>query len=592
MKKENFRDIIYSILNYKRELILANLIAIFAVLISLPIPMMIPLLIDEILLKKPAFMMEYLTKIIGENREIYLYVLAVLIFVIVLRAIYLTLSSLQSYFFTKISKDITFNLQKRAIDHISRVSLSEYEDFGNGKINSLLVVDMATVDNFLGVTINKFIISILTIIGIGAVLLWINWQLGLFILILMPIIAYITKKIGRKVGEIKRRENKTIASFSDELGESMELFWQIKASNSEKSLKERLINKAQEIKEASIEYKYKSEIAMMFSYFLFLAGFEIFRSAGILSVEYSTLTIGKMLGIFGYLWVIMSPFQEIISIQYAYHTAKAALDRINGIYDMKLEPKYPHKQNPFVGKRTNSVTLKDIHFSYDSKRDILDGINIEAKSGEKIAIVGETGGGKSTIASLIVGFYTPNRGDILYDNISYKEIGLDIIREHVYLTLQSPHLFNDTIRYNLTLGKEVSEEDLKKALKIAQLESFINSLEKGLDEIVGKNGVKLSGGQRQRLSIARMIIADPNIVILDESTSSLDVETEELLFDELSSYLKGRTTIIIAHRLSTITQADRIYLISQGRVIEEGSFQELMNLDKRFAKYIKKGVEC
>ncbi len=592
MKKESFSHIFRELLSHKRTLLKANLLAVLSILISLPIPMLIPLLIDEIILKKSHYLLDHLTPILGAGREALIYVLAVLVIAILLRAIFLSLSALQSYYFAHISKDVTFGIQKRLIDHISKVSLREYENFGSGKIGSLLVVDLATIDSFLGVSVNKFIISILTVIGIGAVLLWIHWQLGLFILILMPFIAYITKKIARKVGEFKRKENRIISEFQDELGENMDLFWQIRASNQEEQMRQKLIQKADAIKNASIDFKYRSEVAAMFSYFLFLAGFEIFRSAGILSVEYSDLTIGKMLGIFGYLWVIMSPFQEIISMQYAYHNAKAALERINTIYDMRLESRYPYLKNPFEGRRTDSVTLVDLNFSYDEESDALKDITIDIPAGSKVAIVGETGGGKSTLASLLVGFYEPTSGDILYDGVSYKEIGWDIIREHTYLVLQSPYLFNATISYNLTMGKEVPKERIEKAIEIAQLRSFIDSLPKGLETLVGKNGVKLSGGQRQRLSIARMVVADPNVVILDESTSSLDVQTEAQLFDALSSFLKERTTIIIAHRLSTITQADQIYFVSDGHIVESGDFKTLKEQRGRFAEYITKGNRC
>jgi len=590
MQKITFKSIFNSLLKYKKELILANIIAICAVIISLPIPIMIPLLIDEIILKKPSFILPFIEQFIGEGREAYIYVFIVLFVVILLRAIYLSLSALQSYFFSNISKNVTFDIQKKLIDHISKVSLSEYENFGTGKISSLLVVDVATIDNFLGVSVAKFVISMMTIIGIGSVLVFIDLKLGLFILFLMPIIAYITKAMARKVGFIKREENKKIELFQDELGESMELFWQVRASNEEESFKQRLIKKSQDIKSKSIEYKYKSEVFATISYFLFLAGFEIFRSAGILSVEYGELTIGKMLGIFGYLWVIMAPFQEILSIQYAYHTAKVAIDRINSVFDMKLEPRYPHIKDPFKDSATNSLEIKNLNFSYQDGRNTLKNINIKANRGKKIAIVGETGGGKSTLASLMVGFYQPKSGQILYDGVNFDEIGLDVIRENVFLVLQAPILFNNSIRYNLTFGKDVDEKELQEAIKVAQLDSFIDGLKDGVDEIVGKNGVKLSGGQRQRLSIARMVVAKPNIVILDESTSSLDVKTEENLFFELSSFLKERTTIIIAHRLSTIKNADYIYLLQDGQIVEEGRYEELMNNSGVFATYISKDL--
>jgi ATP-binding cassette subfamily C protein len=589
MQKYSFKKIFSQLFKYKRELLLANIIALLAVLISLPIPLMIPYLIDEILLKKPSIMIETVDRLFSPAHEAYFYVLVVLIASILLRALFFILNVAQNWYFTTISKNVTFKIQKDLLAHISQTALSEYENFGSGKISSLLVVDVATIDNFLGVTVSRFIISVLTVMGIASMLLWLNWQLGLLILSITPIIAYITKKIARNVGKLKKIENKKIAEFQEDLGESLDLFWQVKASNQEREFVQNLTKQADVMKETAIDFKFKNESAMLFSFFLFLAAFELFRSAGILSVEYGDLTIGMMLAIFGYLWVIMNPLQEIISIQYAYHNAQAALDRINALFALEKEPIYPHHKNPFKERESNSIQLKDVYFSYKEGGYSLKGINIKADKGEKIAIVGETGSGKTTLAQLLVGFYQPQSGDILFDGVSYKEIGLDVVREHLFLVLQSPMLFNNTIRYNLTFGKEVEEQLLQEAIEVAQLRSFIDGLEDGLDTIVGKNGVKLSGGQRQRLSIARMLVANPNIVILDESTSSLDVNTEEVLFSGLSTFLKERTTIIIAHRLSTITQADYIYVLEDGRIIEEGKYEDLLALDKRFAAYVNKG---
>ncbi len=589
MQKYTFKHIFIEVFKYKKELILANIIAILAVLVSLPIPLLIPYLIDEILLKKPAIMIATIDKLFAPPHEAYFYVFIALIASIGLRALFFMLNVFQSYYFTKISKNVTYKIQKDLLSHIAKTSLSEYENFGSGKMNSLLVVDVATIDNFLGVSVSRFIISIMTVIGIASMLLWLNWQLGLFILLVTPLIAYVTKKIARNVGKLKKMENKKIAEFQEDLGENLDLFWQVKASNQEKDFVAKLQTKAQAMKETAINFKFKNEVAMMFSFFLFLGAFELFRSAGVLSVEYRDLTIGMMLAMFGYLWVIMNPLQEIISIQYAYHNAQAALERINGVFAMQKEPVYSHDKNPFKNTTTNSVEFKDVHFSYEEGKYSLNDINIKAKKAQKIAIVGETGSGKTTLAQLLVGFYQPQEGEILFDGINYKEIGLDVIRDNVFLVLQSPMLFNNTIRYNLTFGKEVDDAHLKEAIHVAQLDAFISGLEKGLDTIVGKNGVKLSGGQRQRLSIARMLIANPNIVILDESTSSLDVNTEEVLFSELSAFLKDRTTIIIAHRLSTIVQADYIYVLDKGRIIEEGRYEALLSQNGKFAEYVNKG---
>ncbi len=588
MQKYTFKNILHEAMKHKKNLIIGHLIAILAVLISLPIPMMIPFLIDEILLDKPGVILGIMDSIFHESKSSYFYVIVVLLAVILLRAIGLILNVLQKWYFTIISKDITFNIQKSLLYHISKVKLSEYENFGGGKISSLLIVDVKTIDDFIGGSVSSFIISSLTIIGISMTLLYLNWQLGLFIIIFLPIIAFIGNKIGRRVGKLRKIENKNISLFQESLSENMDLYWQIKASNQEDIFIKKLIQQAQDMKKSSIDFSYQSQAATLFSYFLFLMAFEIFRASGILLVEYSDLTIGVMLAIFGYLWVIMTPINTVINIQYSYFSAKGALERINEIFDMKLEPKFEHKKNPFLGVVTNSIEIKNLYFEYEEGKSSLENINMKFEKASKVAIVGETGSGKTTLAQLLVGFYQPQQGEILYDNVNYDQIGLDLIRENVFLVLQSPMLFNSSIRFNLTLGKDISDELLQKAIKVSQLESLIDGLDDKVDTIVGKNGVKLSGGQRQRLSIARMVIANPNVVILDESTSSLDVNTEHILFEELSSFLKDRTTIIIAHRLSTIEKADYIYVLDRGRVVEEGKHEALLSNNGQFADFFNR----
>ena len=384
----------------------------------------------------------------------------------------------------------------------------------------------------------------------------------------------------------KKEENKTFEAFSEALGETLDLFWQIRASNQEKNFIKKLYKKSNEIKDAGISFAYKSDAAIRFSFLLFLGGFEIFRAASIFTVAYGNLSIGLMLAIFGYLWVMMGPVQEILNIQYSYHNAKRALNRINKIFEMEKEPAYAHIENPFKNSRTNSVTLKDVYFSYDKKNMILKDINMHIKKGTHVAIVGASGSGKTTLAQIMVGFYPLHKGELFYDGINIKEIGLDVVRENVFLVLQNPMLFNDTVRFNLTLGKEMEDKKIWKALKIAQLENIVANFDKKLDTYVGKNGIKLSGGQRQRISIARMILQDPNVIIFDESTSALDIHTEESLFKALQDILKEKTVIIIAHRLSTIKQADYIYMLEGGKIIEEGTKEELIKKEGKFAKHI------
>jgi ATP-binding cassette subfamily C protein len=300
-------------------------------------------------------------------------------------------------------------------------------------------------------------------------------------------------------------------------------------------------------------------------------------------VFYADLSIGQMLAVFGYLWFMMAPVQEILNIQYAYFAAKAALARINRLNRLKQEPQYPHLENPFLNKKTVAVRVDNLHFSYGEEK-ILNGIHLSIKAGEKVALVGASGGGKSTLIQALIGLYPANEGHIYFDGVAIERIGLDVVREHVVTVLQHPILFNDTIRANLTLGKPAADAQLWDALAIAQLSDAVKDLEQGLDTIVGRQGMRLSGGQRQRMAIARMVVADPKVVILDEATSALDSETEHNLHQALGAFLKDRTTIIIAHRLSAVRQADHVYVFEEGKICEQGQHETLINQNGLYAK--------
>jgi ATP-binding cassette subfamily C protein len=294
-------------------------------------------------------------------------------------------------------------------------------------------------------------------------------------------------------------------------------------------------------------------------------------------VVFSNLTIGEMLAVFGYLWFMMTPVQELVNIQYAWFAANAALGRINALLGLHSEPQHPARRDPFVDRSTVGITLDHVSFAYADGETVLDDVSLVVAAGEKVALVGASGGGKSTLVQALLGLYPVKAGQIFYGDAPVTEIGWEAVREHVGVVLQHPVLFNDSVRANLTLGREADDAILWQALEIAQLKDIIAALPHGLDTVVGRQGVRLSGGQRQRLAIARMIVAKPQIVILDEATSALDTDTERRLHQALAGFLAGRTTLIIAHRLSAVKQANRILVFENGRVVEEGAHAELID---------------
>ena len=587
MKEKNptrfcsIKGIVGELLKHKKQLIFGNVVAILSTLLVVTIPLFIPLMVDELLLGKDHHFIAFISEYIFTS-DTKGYVLGILALILLLRLLSTLLSIIQTKIFVSISKNITFKMRESLLRHLKRVSLKEYEMMRVGAVTSKLVTDVETIESFVSLTISRLIVAVLVLFFSAVVLLWIHWQLALFILITNPIVVLFTVKLSRNIGKLKKEENQAIELFQASLTETLELFHQIRAANKEEYFFKQSEIKANELREHSVNYGYKSDAAIKFSYLVFLSGYELFRAVSILAVAYSSLSVGLMLAIFSYLWVMVSPTQDIINFQYVLATAKAACQRINSVFEMEQEPVVEEKNNPFETSQNIGLEVKNLSFSYVKDKPILENINMKIDKGCKVAIVGASGSGKTTLANILVGFYPFDEGEILYGNISNSALKLSTIRENIHLILQHPKLFNDTMLFNLTLGDEYSDALLQKALHIAQLDEVIEHLELGLDTLVGKDGIKLSGGQRQRVAIARMVLSDPKVVIFDESTSALDVHTEAKLFEALHSFLKEKTVITIAHRISTIKSAEFIYVLEDGKVVDSGSPQELLTKDESY----------
>jgi ATP-binding cassette subfamily C protein len=444
-------------------------------------------------------------------------------------------------------------------------------------VTSHFVTDLNAIDSFLGASVSGLVVSVLTLVGVASVLFWMHWKLALFILLLNPIVILLSTKLGKRVKDLKKFENRAFEVFQDALAETLDALTQIRAMNREKHYLARVTAKAADIRQHAAAFAWKSDAMSRISFFIFLAGFDAFRAGAMLMVVFSNLSIGEMLAVFGYLWFMMTPVQELVNMQYAWYAANAALGRINALLGLHGEPQHPALRDPFSGQPTVGIALDHVSFAYDEGETVLDDVSLAVAAGEKVALVGASGGGKSTLVQALLGLYPVKSGQIVYGDAPVTEIGWETVREHVGVVLQHPVLFNDSVRSNLTLGREADDATLWQALEVAQLKDIIAALPHGLDTVVGRQGVRLSGGQRQRLAIARMIVANPQIVILDEATSALDTDTERRLHQALSGFLEGRTTLIIAHRLSAVKQADRILVFENGRVVEEGGHDELIH---------------
>lgn len=570
---------------HRRQLVYAHLVAIGATAASVPLPLLMPLLVDEVLLEQPEILVPLIQ---AWSPELWhgpvLYVGAILLFAILLRITSTLLNAVQVRELATISKDMVYRLRCQLLQRLEKTSLSEYETLGSGTVSAHLVTDLQTIDDFVAITVGKFVVAGLTIVGTAAVLLWLHWGLALFILCMNPLVIYFTIVLGRRVKKLKKRENLAIEHFQQSLTETLDGIHQIRAHNRERHYILRVMDEARSVRDWSTAYFWKSEMANRVSGTVFLLGFDVFRAVSMLMVVFSDLSIGEMMAVFGYLWFMIAPVQELLGVQYAYYAASAALGRVNRILKFREEPRHSHIHDPFDGALTTSLELEDIHFSFVPEQPVLNGITLRVASGEKVAFVGASGAGKSTLMQVLLGLYPADAGEVRFGKRPARDIGFDTVRDNVAIVLQHPTLFNDTLRSNLTLGQSSPDDALWEALHVSQLQEWAQALPQKLETQLGVDGIRLSGGQRQRLSIARTVLMDPKVLILDESTSMLDTQIEDRLHRELFARFEGRTTLIVAHRLSAVRHADHVYVMEDGRIIEQGGPQQLMDQDGLYAK--------
>ncbi|MDH4136861.1 MAG: ABC transporter ATP-binding protein/permease [Anaerolineae bacterium] len=500
-----------------------------------------------------------------------------------------------------------FDLRVRLYAYLQRLSLSFFERTSTGELMSRVTNDVNALEYFVTHGTSFLAVDLMRLMGTGIILFFLEWRLALLVLIPVPILAIGMRWYNTRIRPVYRRVRARLGDINARLQDNLAGIRVIQAFGREDATLERFTSESQHYYETRVRgIRYRSSFfpAMRFVASL---GSVLVLGVGAAMVVRGQLSLGSMVAFLSYVVSFYDPIRRLTEIDDVFQEAIAAGERIFELLDEMPEI----KDTPDVvalPRLRGEVRFHNVHFRYDAVPpesaqaasassaqavpEVLHDVEFQIAPGEVVALVGPSGAGKTSIANLLCRFYDPIHGQVTVDGYDLRQVQIKSLRRQIAVVLQDTFLFNTTVRENLLYGKpEAGEEEMIAAAQAAYAHEFIEQLPEGYDTEIGERGVKLSGGQKQRLALARAILADPRILILDEATSSVDAEAEYLIQQALDEVLKGRTALVIAHRLSTIRNADKIIALEGGRIIEIGDHRELLSRGGLYSQLYRRQIE-
>ena len=490
----------------------------------------------------------------------------------------LTMAYVQSNVITKI--------RIKLFRHISSLSLSFFHNIKTAELSSILIRDIAGMRVAFSQSLQKIIVEPISIISFIFLLFIINIKFTILVLVIIPISGFFSYKVGQSIRRKSKRTSIQSAGILNIIKETLNNIKIIKIFNLENTENKNFIKENNKYFNLIFNQSKLSHLLTPINETIgLIVGILLIWFGGISVLEDGTMKSEDFIKFILLLFAMLQPIRKLANVNVLFQNGIAAAERVFTIFDN--EDKIEESNTPVkIDSFKKSINFKNVNFKYENNNNtILEDINFEIVKGQTIAIVGKSGAGKTTLTDLLPRFYDPTEGDIFVDSLNLKDIALKDLRNLFGIVTQNVILFNDTIRNNIIQGNEnASDADITKAIKSSNLEDLIDKLDHGLDTYIGENGVKLSGGEKQRLSIARALIKNPDILILDEATASLDSESEKKVHAAIDNIIIDRTVIIIAHRLSTIVNANKILVMDNGKIINVGSHDELLISSKIYKK--------
>ncbi len=486
-------------------------------------------------------------------------------------------SFLQLQIMTRVSQRVVYNLRQDFEEKMRRVPIKYYDTHNNGDIMSRMVNDMDNIAGTLQQSLIQIITSLLTLVGVFILMLTISWKLTIIALITIPLSVLVVAFVAPTSQRLFGRQQAALGKINDQVEETYAAHTIVRTFNKEQDEEEKFNKENHQYYQAAWKAQFFSSLMMPMMVFIRNLGYLVVVVVGAIQVIHGQITLGNVQAFLQYTNQFSQPIAQIANLSNTIQQTIASAERIFAVLD---EPEMSDKVEDIpslTGKDIPKVEFKDIKFSYTDEPLIQD-FNLKAPRDKMVAIVGPTGAGKTTIINLLERFYDPQGGHIYLDGKDTRSMTRDALRKHIAIVLQDTWLFTGTIFENIKYGNEnASDEDVYHAAKMARADAFIRELPDGYQTVLDESASNISQGQRQLLTIARAFLADPEILILDEATSSVDTRTEVLIQEAMNALQQERTSFVVAHRLSTIRKADQIVVVNHGKIIETGNHESLMN---------------
>lgn len=534
----------------------------------------------------------FFDKILNPEGEYHGRILEFVLIAVGVQLIHIVLSIIYSRINAGMTAQVIYDLKTDVFSAMQKLSLSFFSNKQTGTLMTRVNNDATHLQYFFHDGLPFFIVNLVTLIGITVVMMLINWKLALLVLVPVPVIIYVVKTIYPMLWTLLSKRYRSSSTMNALINDTLTGMRVVKAFGKEQSEVRRFENANDNVYSVNVDLGKMNSTAFPFLHYIMGIGGLIVWGVGGWQVVNGTMTFGTLVTFTGYLAQIYGPLTFMTNIVDWWSNCMNSAHRIFEVID--AVPEVSESPNPVrIPDMKGRVTFRDVTFSYEPNKPVLRDINIDVKAGEMIGIVGRSGAGKSTIANLISRLYDVEEGEILIDGINIKNIALRDLHSQIGMVLQETFLFTGTIAENIAYAKpDADMEEIINAAKIANAHDFIMKLPDGYDTIIGRRGYNMSGGERQRVSIARAVLLNPKILILDEATASVDTETEGLIQEALERLIKGRTTFSIAHRLSTLRNADRLMVLESGKVVELGTHDEVVRLKGTYFNLLMKQKEA